>query len=543
METLRSLIRAYQSFVEGHKRVRLLRDLIFLVVVVRCGGCLLWGLYDKGSARILRDAKQALVVNFFAALRYIPFVQRKIDSEIKDKLADVRKSIIPESPQGVVAHVELPEKGLSDEEILAELNQLQHVGNTDYREGKVSGTVYHAGKDITRISTKAYKLFIWSNPLHPDVFPGVRKMEAEIVAMVVKMYNGDAEACGTTTSGGTESILMACKAYREWAKKKKGITKPELVVPSSVHCAFDKACHYFGIKLIHIPINEKSGKVDLHKVRKAITSNTIALVGSAPNYPHGVIDDIQGLAALARRYKIGLHVDCCLGGFLLPFMQKAGFPVAPFDFSVPGVTSISCDTHKYGFAPKGSSVVLYANKELRSCQYFVAPNWPGGIYASPTIAGSRAGALLAACWATLLQVGEEGYVAATREIIGAARKIAVGLEGIHGIKLIGYPEVSVVSWYSDDFDIYRLGEMMSAKGWRLSNLQYPSALHYCVTYANKDTADAFVADVTAAAQELMQTPTKKAEGAGAIYGVAQAIPDRSLIDQLARGYIDVLFET
>jgi len=543
MEALRSLFSAYQSFVEGHARVRVARDIVFLVVVARCGGCLVWGLYDKGVPRLLRDVKQSLVVNFFSAVRYIPVVQSKIDSEIQKRQSEMRKSFIPGSAQGAFAHVQLPEKGLRDEEILAELRQLQHIGHTDYREGKVSGAVYHGGKDITRISTKAYKLFIWSNPLHPDVFPGVRKMEAEIVAMVVKMYNGNEEACGTTTSGGTESILMACKAYREWAKKAKGITKPELVVPVTVHVAFDKACHYFGIKPIHVPINEKTKKVDLHKVKKAITSNTIAIVGSAPNFPYGVIDDIQGLAALARRYKVGLHVDCCLGGFLLPFMQKAGFSVVPFDFSVPGVTSISCDTHKYGYAPKGSSVVMYANKTLRSCQYFVAPNWPGGIYASPTIAGSRAGALIAACWATMLQVGEEGYVDATREVISAARKLAAGLEAIPGINLMVSPEVSVVAWCSDEFDIYRLGEQMTARGWHINSLQFPPALNFCVTYANKDTAEALVADVAAIAQELMQTPTKKAEGAGALYGVAQAIPDRSLIDQMARGYIDVLYET
>jgi len=277
-------------------------------------------------------------------------------------------------------------------------------------------------------------------------------------------------------------------------------------------------------------------------VKKAITSNTIAIVGSAPAFPHGIIDDIQGLAAIARSHKIGLHVDSCLGGFLVPFMEKAGFPIAPFDFSVQGVTSISCDTHKYGYAPKGSSVIMYSTKELRSYQYFVAPDWPGGIYASPTIAGSRPGALIAACWATMMHMGEEGYVACTREIISATRKIAGGIEGIQGLKLLGNPEVSVVAWASEDFDIYRLGEHMSKRGWNLNSLQYPSSLHFCVTYANKDKADEFLEDLRAITAELMQSPGKKAEGAGAMYGVAQAIPDRSLVDQMARGYIDVLFE-
>ncbi|KAL6063333.1 Sphingosine-1-phosphate lyase 1 [Balamuthia mandrillaris] len=387
-------------------------------------------------------------------------------------------------------------------------------------------------------------MFTWSNPLHPDVFPGVRKMEAEVIAMVVKMFNGNEEACGTTTSGGTESILMACRAYREWGKAVKGITKPEIVVPSSVHCAFDKACDYFGIKLVHVPVSKKTWSADIEAMRRAITSNTVALVGSAPSFPHGTMDDIQGLAALARRYNVGLHVDSCLGGFLVPFMAKAGYPLRPFDFRVPGVTSISCDTHKYGFAPKGSSVILYRNKELRSFQYFVAPDWPGGIYASPTIAGSRPGALIAACWATMMSVGEEGYVRATREVIANTRKIATGIKSIPGLKLLGEPLVSVVAFTSDHFDIYRLGEEMNHRGWNLNNLQYPSSIHLCLTPANMHRADDFVADLQSIAAELMKNPAaSKAQGAGAIYGMSQAVPDRSIIDQIARGYIDVLFES
>lgn len=253
----------------------------------------------------------------------------------------------------------------------------------------------------------AIQRFVLANPLHPDVFPGVRRMDAEVVAMVLSMYNAPpGQGVGTTTSGGTEvrrlhsaesiatlmtaqSILLACKAHRDWAKAVKGITEPEIVLPRSAHAAFDKAGAYFKIKIHHIPVDPITRKVQLHRVKRAINKNTIMLVGSAVNFSDGVADDIPALGALAIKNRIGLHVDCCMGSFIVPFLEKAGFPTSPFDFRVQGVTSISCDTHKYGFAPKGSSVIMYRDKALRRYQYYTSSDWAGGVYASPTLAGSR----------------------------------------------------------------------------------------------------------------------------------------------------------
>ena len=229
--------------------------------------------------------------------------------------------------------------------------------------------------------------------MHPEVFPGIRKMESEIVSMVLHLFHAPADGCGSVTSGGTESILMSIKAHRDFAYENKGITEPEMIVPISVHAAFDKGAHYFGVKIIHAPVDPITGMVNLKKVEAAISSNTILvitffisfltpfsikIVGSAPGFPHGIIDDLPSLGQIAKKYKIGFHIDCCLGGFLVPFMDKAGFPLPhPCDFRVSGVTSISVDTHKYGFAPKGSSVIMYLNKELRNHQYFVLTDWPG----------------------------------------------------------------------------------------------------------------------------------------------------------------------
>lgn len=237
--------------------------------------------------------------------------------------------------------------------------------------------------------------------MHPDVFPGLRQMEAEVVSMVMNLYHAPSEGGGSMTSGGSESILMSIKAHRDMARDLKGITEPELIAPVSAHAAFDKGCHYFGVKLIHVPVDD-SGKVVISRVANAINSNTIMIVGSTPSFPHGALDDIPALSELACKHKIGLHVDSCLGGFLVPFMEKAGYPL-PFltDFRLAGVTSISCDTHKYGFAPKGSSVIMYRDKKIRKYQYFVQTEWSGGVYGSPTMAGSRPGALSAGCWAAM----------------------------------------------------------------------------------------------------------------------------------------------
>lgn len=541
MSVLALVSASIDKFVQGHGHLEKVRNAIFLFVVLRYGYKALWALYDLGPARIWRDVWSFVVRSFFDRVRTVPLVRRKINQEMGKVSAQLRTTLLT-GAEGMTAHTRLPAKGLGEEAITTELTALQHMGHHKWEDGRVSGTVYHGGADITRISARAYEMFIWSNPLHPDVFPGVRKMEAEIITMIVSLYNGGPDACGTTTSGGTESILMAMKAYRDWGLREKGIKHPEVVAPVSAHCAFDKAAHYFGIKLIHAPVDMHSRKVDIRALRRAITSNTVAIVGSMPSYPHGACDDIGALSELAVHFGVGLHVDCCLGGFLIPFMEKAGFELPPFDFRLPGVTSISCDTHKYGFAPKGSSVVLYRSRKLRSYQYFVAPDWTGGIYASPTIAGSRPGALLAGCWATMLSVGEDGYIECTREIIKAARKISAAIRGIRGLKLLGTPEVCVVAWSSDAFDIYLLGEHLTKRGWNLNSLQYPSSIHICVTFANKDSADDFIQDLVTLTAELMKTPGRKAEGAGAIYGMAQAVPDRAIVDEIARCFIDTLYE-
>lgn len=315
------------------------------------------------------------------------------------------------------------------------------------------------------------------------------------------------------------------------------------VVPVTAHVAFDKACDYFGIKIIHIPVDEKTRRVDVKKVRSAISRNTIALVGSAPSFPHGVIDPIEELAALARAYDIGMHVDSCLGGFLTIFMRDAGFDVPPCDFSVPGVTSISADTHKYGFAPKGSSVLMWRNKKWRSYQYFTTSDWPGGLYFSPAMAGSRSGGIIATTWVALMYHGKKGYVESTRRIVETTRWIQEEICKTPHLFVYGTADTSVVGFGSNDFNILRLSSYLSKKGWNLSNLQFPSSIHICVTlvHTKGDIARELIQDIRQGVEEIMKNPNEKAEGVAALYGTAQQIPDRSIIHDVGKLILDVSF--
>lgn len=478
----------------------------------------------------------------FKLIRKMPIIGDKIDRI----MAKTKKDIIKNMPFLKVnkEYVKtLPSQGLSTAEVLERLKEYSSM-DVFWQEGKASGAVYSGEPKLTELLVQVYGEFTWSNPLHPDIFPGTRKLEAEIVRMACSLFNGGPESCGCVTSGGTESILMACKAYRDLALE-KGIKNPEIVAPESAHAAFDKAAHYFGMKIVRVKQN-KNMEVDVRAMRRAISRNTAMLVCSAPQFPHGVIDPIPEVAKLAVKYKIPFHVDACLGGFLIVFMEKAGYPLEKqFDFRVKGVTSISADTHKYGYTPKGSSVVLYSDEKYRRYQFFVDADWQGGIYASPSMAGSRPGGIIAACWAALMHFGENGYVEATKQIIKTARFLKSELEKIKNIFIFGDPQLSVIALGSHDFDIYRLSNMMSAKGWNFNYLQFPKSIHFCITlvHTRKRVAIQFLKDIRESVTQIMKNPQAKTTGMGAIYGMAQATVDRNLVADLSSIFLDSLYST
>lgn len=480
---------------------------------------------------------------FLHRLQKLPIIRTRIDSEVAVVLQKVETSLINRDGS-LTYYTKLPEKGWSESRVQRELNVNANLARTRWEEGRVSGAVYHGGEDILRVQAKAYAQFSVANQLHPDIFPGIRKMESEVVEMVLNIFNGPKGSCGTSTSGGTESLLLTCLAAREKAFRERGITEPEIIAPPTIHAGFDKAAYYFKMKLVHAPLDPETFKVDLKVVEKLINKNTVLLAGSAPNFPHGIIDDIQGLGELATKNNIPLHVDACLGSFIVPFMEEAGFSIPLFDFRVPGVTSISCDTHKYGFAPKGSSIIMYRDNKMRNYQYFVTADWTGGLYASPTLAGSRPGALMAGCWASLVSIGHEGYVASCKSIVSATRRLKKAIvEDIDGIYLIGDPLCSVISFGSDTLNVYELADMLTAKGWHLSALQKPAAIHLAATRLSIPAIDDLITDLKVSVSELSQKENVPVTSdMAALYGVAGSIKTVGVADRIAAGFLDCLYK-
>ncbi|MFZ5827475.1 MAG: pyridoxal phosphate-dependent decarboxylase family protein [Bacillota bacterium] len=446
------------------------------------------------------------------------------------------------------SYARLPETGRSREAILQEMAELKELEAERWRAGYASGAVYHGDGDHIDFLNQVYGLHSQSNPLHPDLWPSAAKFEAEVVAMTAHMLGAEAvhaageggPVCGTLSSGGSESLLLAMKNYRDWARARKGIAEPEAIVPVSAHAAFEKAAQYFGIRLVPVPL-DADYRADLAAVRAAISPNTAVIVGSAPGFPHGVIDPIPELAALAKEHGVGCHVDACLGGFLLPWAERLGYPVPPFDFRLPGVTSISADTHKYGYAAKGTSVILYRSPELLHFQYFATANWPGGLYFSPGFAGSRPGALSAAAWAALVAMGEDGYLNATRRILEAAAQIKAGIREIPELKILGDP-LWVIALASDQLNIYQVMEEMTHRGWSLNGLHKPEAFHIALTlrHTQPGVTERFLSDLRAAVAEVKAHPEKQT-GMAPIYGMAAQAPSE-MVSEMLKSYIDLLYK-
>jgi glutamate/tyrosine decarboxylase-like PLP-dependent enzyme len=373
------------------------------------------------------------------------------------------------------------------------------------------------------------------------MYPSATKLEAEIVAMTRSMLHGDRDVCGVITFGGTESLINPMLAYRDRARKLKGVAEPEVILPVTAHVALNKAGHLLGIKMLKAPLRP-DWKVDVDWVRDHVNENTVALVGSAPNYAHGIIDPIEDLAEIARTHEIGLHVDGCLGGFILPWGERLGYSIPRFDFRVPGVTSISADTHKYGYALKGTSVLLYRDSDLRKYQYFSYPDWPGGIYFSPGLSGSRSGGLVAATWAAMVNLGERGYVEIARKIFETSTKIREGIEAIPELEVIGNPTF-LVAFRARELNIYHVNDHLIERGWRLNALHLPPALHFCVTQPNTavGVAEAFAGDLRDAV-EYAKRPARKEPVSGALYGLGGTPEGNEVLDMLFVAALDAMYE-
>ena len=480
-------------------------------------------------------------------LKRVPLVRERLAKETDSMLAGLEGDLKPYRGE-LPTHARLPAEGLPREQVLREMGLMHTREQERWKEGFVSGAVYHGDGEHIDFLNEVYALNSQSNPLHADLWPSATKFEAEVVAMTANMLGAaeanagqppEAHVCGSLSSGGTESILLAMKTYRDQAREERGITHPEMVAPASAHPAFDKAAHYFGIRMIRVPVGADF-RADVDAMRKALTRNTIVVIGSAPSFPHGVIDPIPELSALARARGIGFHTDACLGGFVLPWAKRLGYPVPDFDFRLPGVTSMSADTHKFGYAAKGTSVVLYRGSALRAHQYFTSTEWSGGIYFSPSFAGSRPGALIAAAWASLVSTGEAGYLDATRRILETAERIKRGIRALPELHVLGDP-LFVIAFGARSLDIYQVMERLSAKGWSLNGLHKPAAVHLCVTlrHTQPGVAERFLEDLREAVEFVRAHPEQKG-GMAPVYGLAGTLPFRGLLSDLLKKYMDLI---
>jgi len=417
---------------------------------------------------------------------------------------------------------EIPEGGRSREEILTELRTMAGEEDAVWEDGKCSGTMYCGDRDHYAFLKEAFGLFAHQNALQRDMCPSATRFEGEIIAMALDlMHAGElngAEPAGMVTSGGSASIGQAVLAYREQGREARGIARPNLVKPETGHPAFDKACHLFGVEMRRAQIDPETTLVRPEIAAGLIDQNTVAIVGSAGNYGYGTIDPIAELGELALDRGVGLHVDGCLGGYLLPFGEELGYPIPPFDFRVPGVTSISADTHKYGYGLKGTSTLLFRDRELRNRCYFFMPDWSGGKYFSPGVEGSRSDGLLAATWASLVSIGREGYRTYAKRIFETAAAMQDAVRSHSELRIMGEPTF-LFAFTSDEFDIYHVNDEMKRRGWRFNGLQYPNALHMTVTrpQTQQGVAEAFVEDLDAAVAYAQEHGEEPAESS-AVYG-------------------------
>ncbi|KXZ51445.1 hypothetical protein GPECTOR_12g408 [Gonium pectorale] len=481
---------------------------------------------------------------------------------MKEKILAGRAS----AAQGCEPLTVLPSAGSPAQAVLAKLQQ-RAAADVKLSDGPslLSGAVYMPAVGEHRsLLDAAHSLFSLTNPLHADVFPSVRQMEAEVVAMTAGLLGGgpggaNPNVCGAMTSGGTESILSAVKASRDFVAARRGITQPEMIIGVSAHAAYWKAAEYFKIKLHVVPVG-RDFRLHASSVRRRLNRNTVLVVASAPGFPHGLVDDVKGIAQLAARAGICCHVDACLGGFVLPFVRQLGGRVPPFDFSVRGVTSMSVDTHKFGMAHKGTSVVLYASPQLRARQYTRVTEWSGGLYISPGIAGSRPGALIASAWASLLHLGADGLRSATREIMAARDTLVSGIvTQVPELEVIGEPDMGVVAFRAaapaaaaaptrgsaaPPVNVYVLGDWLTERGWHLNALQAPPALHFCFTAMNARAAPALVAALRAGVDALLADPGAAAaaakSGSAPVYGMSNVSPDRGMVGEFLVAYQDVM---
>ena len=404
----------------------------------------------------------------------------------------------------------IPLIGMTPDEIMATLRRFK-AHDMDWQSGRVFAYIYQPHETAAAVVRDAYMLYLAENCLDPTIFPSIAQLERDVVRMIAGLLQGDEQVAGNVTGGGTESILLAVKAARDWARAHQPhITQPEMVLSRTAHAAFHKAAHYFGVKPVVVAFDPVTFEADVAAMRAAITDNTILLVASAPCYSQGVIDPVPAIASLAQEYGLLCHVDACVGGIYLSFLRKLGYRVPPFDFSVPGVTSLSVDMHKYGYSAKGASVILYRDRALRRYQMFASTDTTGYTLINPTVLSSRSAGPIAGAWAILHHLGEAGYREIVATVQAATERLIAGIRAIDGLFVLGQPAMSMFSFASNDINVFHLADALRRRGWFLqpqfSTPLSPRNLHVSVTYGVAHNVEALLADLAACVDEVRQAP-------------------------------------
>lgn len=400
---------------------------------------------------------------------------------------------------------------MSKSEILQSLKHFQE-NDLNTKGGNVWAYVYDSGlQEIENVAMEAYKMYANHNGLDFTVFPSLLRLENEIIGELAQLFSDEPETiAGTFTSGGTESIILAVKAVRDYAKvHNPSIKNPEIILPETAHAAFHKAAHYLQLNTVIVPVDSQF-KVDVHQVEQHITDNTIMIVGSSVNYSHGVSDPIEELGKLALKNNIWLHVDACIGGFIMTYLEKLGQNVPKFDFSIPGVSSLSVDLHKYAFTPKGASAILYRNKHLRKYQFYTCTNWTGYPVINTTIQSTKSGGPLAACWATLQYIGQDGYKSLVKQIFQTKQKMLKQFAQIDDLYVLGNPEASLIAFSSDTVDLFQLADAMRKEGWYIQvqpgNETFKPSIHLTITPVSEERVESFFVQLKKAIQQIKENP-------------------------------------
>ena len=408
-----------------------------------------------------------------------------------------------------------PEKGTPWESLQETMREMGK-SDADWRNARTAVYVFNAGEDVIRVAKEAYAMYSSENGLGPAAFPSLHRMEQEVVGMGLRLLRAPDGACGNMTSGGSESIFMAVKTCRDQARAGGMDTAgAELVLPRSAHPAFDKAAHYLGLRIVRVPV-AADYRADVGAMAAALSDRTIMLVGSAPCFPYGLIDPIAELSALAQQRGLWLHVDACVGGYFAPFARMNGVPVADFDFSLPGVASISADLHKYGYAAKGASTIFHRSEAQRAHQIFEFEDWPAGHMSTPTAAGTRPGGAIAGAWAVMNYLGVEGYREKARMVCETRGTLMERIAAIDGLEIIGDPVLGLFAYGptpGHGLPIMKVYGQMLGRGWMSGVVTEPKGIHLMLSPAHARVVDEYMADLESSLETVLRPDDDTREAA------------------------------